>query len=93
MTTFKRNASFLLLVAALAAAGCGGGGGDQVYNPPAPPAPPAPPPPSAEGFTNWFKVSVFSQPAAGTPIEMETLVFNFDSNDNPDAYSELLPVQ
>ena len=92
MTTFKRSASSLLLVAALAAAGCGGGGGEQVYNPPAPPTPPAPPP-SAEGFTNWFKVSVFSQPAAGTPVEMETLVFNFDSNDNPDAYSELFPIE
>jgi hypothetical protein len=87
------------LAAAFAATGCGGGGGDRMgYQSPTPtpmpaptPTPTPPPPPSGEGFTEWSKVGVFMQPENIAPVVMDTLVFNFDGDDNPNAYSDLLP--
>ena len=79
------NALKLSLFCATAAlAGCGGSDYDM-----ATPTPPATP--QAESFTNWSKTGVFTKPAEGVPENMDTLVWNFDGNDNPDAYSELLP--
>jgi hypothetical protein len=72
-------------LAALAAAGCGGGG----YDEPQPQQPPQQP--QAESFTDWSKNDVFAKPAEGAPENMDTLVWNFDGDDNPNAYSELLP--
>jgi hypothetical protein len=93
MSILKHTGSSLLLIAALAAAGCGGGGGggDPYAMPTPTPTPTPSPTPTAESYTNWFKVAVFSQPAANPPVDMDTLVINFDSNENPDAFSDLFP--
>src|SRR5215831_256100 len=87
------------LATAFAVVGCGGGGDRMGYQPPMPtptPAPtptptPPPPAPTGEGFTNWSKVGVFNLPENSDPVIMDTLVFNFDGDDNPNAYSDLLP--
>jgi hypothetical protein len=76
------------LTAAFAVAGCGGGGYDE---PPPQPQPQPPTQPQAESFTDWSKNGVFAKPAEGAPENMDTLVWNFDGDDNPNAYSELLP--
>jgi len=71
---------------ALAVAGCGSGDSE------APAAQPAPPEaPKAESFTNWSKNGVFAKPAEGTPEVMDTLVWNFDGDNDPAAYADLLP--
>jgi hypothetical protein len=89
MKTLRFSLLSATLVAALAAAGCGGGGANtmQSYNPPTPPAPP----PVGESFTNWSKTAVFALPEKGAPVIMDSLVFNFDGDDNLDAYADLLP--
>lgn len=65
-------------------AGCGGGGGSSYEAPPTPMQP--------ASFTNWSKQEVFAKAETSTPIETETLVFNFDGDDNLDAYTDLLPI-
>jgi len=70
---------------ALAMSGCGGGGGgdsSQGYSPPQA---------RAEGFTAWSKNDVFAKSAETTPVAMDSVNFNFDGNDDPNAYVELLP--
>jgi hypothetical protein len=81
------------LAIAFAVVGCGGGGDRMGYQQPAPMPMPTPPPPTptGEGFTNWSKVGVFMQSENSAPVIMDTLVFNFDGDDNPNAYSDLLP--
>ena len=91
MNNRKRFVSSLALAAALAAAGCGGGGGDQMYAPTVPTPTPPTSTPVAESFTNWSKTGVFAQPENAAPIAMDTLVFSFDGDENPNAYAELLP--
>jgi hypothetical protein len=76
----------LIALACLAAliAGCGGGGGASYEAPPTPMQP--------ASFTNWSKQEVFAKSESALPTETETLVFTFDGDDNPDAYTDLLPV-
>jgi hypothetical protein len=100
MNTLKISLLSVALVAALAAAGCGGGGSGSTAGVPAPTPTPTPaptptptPPPTGEGFTGWSKTSVFALPEAGAPVIMDELVFSFDGDDNPTAYSDLLPVE
>jgi len=78
--------SLLLLgsVVALAMTGCSGGGD-------APTPGYSPTQPKSESFTSWSKSAVFTKPAESTPEVMDTLVFSFDGNDDPNAYTELLP--
>lgn len=98
MTTQKLISTCAVLVMALTLAGCGGssGGNDAEISPPVNAAPPAPPPtpapePVGESFTQWSRDGVYAKDADGEPEIMDDLTFNFDGNDNPDAYSDLLP--
>jgi hypothetical protein len=100
MTTQKFISTCAVLVTALTLAGCGGSssGEDASYSPPVNAAPPAPAPtpaptpePVGESFTDWSKNGVFAKDADGAPEIMDDLTFYFDGNDNPDAYSDLLP--
>lgn len=88
MTTRKLLFLPLILATAFAVAGCGGSSDGDA---PTPPAPPPPPPQLGESFTTWSKNGVFAKDADGDPEIMDELVFNFDGNDNPDAYADLLP--
>lgn len=98
MITHRLSPLSLALATALLVVGCGGGSSGYNDEPPpvaaAPPAnPPADPPtqPTGESFTEWSRNGVFAKPADGAPEIMDELVFNFDGDDNPDAYSDLLP--
>jgi hypothetical protein len=82
-----RNLTLLCtLTASFALAGCNGGDYKPMEEQPQQPTQP-----KAESFTDWSKNGVFAKPAEGAPENMDTLVWNFDGNDNPNAYSELLP--
>ncbi len=83
MTTLKLALLSAAMIAALTASGCGGG---QRYSPPASVAAP-----TSKNFTRWSKSDVFSLSEANAPVDMDTLVFAFDDDANPDAYSDLLP--
>lgn len=49
------------------------------------------PQPASLGFTQWSKQFVYAQTDASTPIETEMLSFNFDGDEDPNAYLDLLP--
>jgi hypothetical protein len=85
MNTLKLPLLSFSLVAALAAAGCGGGSDHQSMSMTTTPTS------TTENFTEWSTVQVFTQPETGAPVNMDTLVFNFDGDDNPNAYAGLLP--
>ena len=74
------------LAAAFAVAGCGGGG-DHSSTTPQQSTQPTP----AINFTSWSKQSVFGQSEMSTPVELEDLKFNFDGDDDPAAYVDVLP--
>lgn len=83
-----------ILLAAIALSGCGGGGGGSYGSSPNTPAPaPAPTPtpmPSSVSFTGWSKAT-FGSEEVGAPSEFATVEFNFDSDEDPTAYSDLIP--
>jgi len=83
MKTSKASLLAIGSVIAFAMTGCGGGGS----NAPEYSAPRA----QADNFTAWSKNAVFSKPAESTPEVMDSITFNFDSNEDPNAYAELLP--
>ena len=80
----KSQLVLLLAGATISLAGCSAGSDSPISND-------SPPRAQAEGFTHWSKSTVFNKPADSTPEIMDTLVFNFDGNDDPNAYAELLP--
>jgi len=84
-----------LAIAALVVSGCGGGsdGYSESQSPVVVTPPPAPPPvqPTGESFTDWSRNGVFAKAPDGEPEVMDDLAFNFDGDDNPNAYSDLLP--
>lgn len=88
MKSLKLVMLSVCLVAAFAATGCGGGSDRQVSTMPTPTPTPMS---SAVEFTDWSKTTVFPGMEDGTPVNMDSLTFNFDSDDNPSAYSDLLP--
>jgi ABC-type glycerol-3-phosphate transport system substrate-binding protein len=80
----KTQMRALALIGAVAViAGCGGGSSSSYETPPVATQP--------ASFTSWSKQEVFAKAETATPTETEPLMFNFDGDDNPDAYAELLP--
>jgi hypothetical protein len=84
MNTSKVVLLTLSAFIAAAMSGCSGGNDSM-------PQSDATPQPRGEGFTAWSKSAVFNAPAEGAPVVMDSLSFNFDGNDDPNAYAELLP--
>jgi hypothetical protein len=82
--TKKKLSWVLACVTTLTVAGCDSNH-RQSYSAPAPAQI------QTANFTHWSKQEVFAKPETALPTESEDLVFNFDGDNNPDAYTDLLP--
>lgn len=84
----------LLVVGGLSLSGCGGGDSEfpRVDPAPPPPAQPAPPAePAQVGFTDFVRDQfAMTEADASEPVAVDELDFEFDDQDDPDAFSDLL---
>lgn len=87
MTPSRSKIATLLLVSGLALSGCGSSNNAP---PPAAPPPPPPPPPQAVDFTG-FVSEQFAMTADDTdPVSVDKTDFEFNDQDDPDAFNDLL---
>ncbi len=87
MRSFRLRMALLAMATSIAVAGCGGGSSSP---PPEEPPPPPPPPPAAIDFTT-FVTDQFAATADDTdPEPVDDTDFEFNDEDNPDAFSGLL---
>lgn len=85
MRSFRLRGTMLAMAASMAVAGCG----SDSLPPPIEPMPP-PPPPAAVDFTG-FVIEQFAATADDTdPVAVDDMDFEFNDQDNPDAFAELL---
>ncbi|MDP9199003.1 MAG: hypothetical protein M3O07_07300 [Pseudomonadota bacterium] len=85
MRTYRLRVVMLAMAASITVAGCDGSSSRS------PPPPPPPPPPTTVDFTS-FVIDQFAATADDTESEpVDDTDFAFNDQDNPDAFSELLP--
>lgn len=87
MRSFRFRLTMLAMAASMAVASCGSSDRPPAIEP-MPPSPP--PPPAAVDFTG-FVIEQFAATADDTdPVAVDDMDFEFNDQDNPDAFAELL---
>jgi hypothetical protein len=81
----RLKVAVLVVTGGIVAAGCG-----SSSSPPPPGDPPPPPPPAAVDFTVFVKDRFAATADDSDPEAVDETVFEFNDQDNPDAFSDLL---
>jgi hypothetical protein len=85
MKMIRLRVAVLVLTVGIAAAGCG-----SSSNPPPPGNPPPSPPPPAVDFTAFVNDRFAATADDSDPEAVDETDFEFNDQDNPDAFSDLL---
>lgn len=86
MRLFQLRGAMLVMAASMAVAGCGG---SSSSSPPVAPPPP-PPPPAGVDFTGFVLEQFAATADDSEPAAVDDIDFEFNDQDNPDAFAELL---
>jgi hypothetical protein len=84
MKKIRLRVPLLLLTVGIALSGCGSSSS------PPPPGDPPPPPPAAVDFTAFVKDRFAAAADDSDPEAVDETEFEFNDQDNPDAFSDLL---